>query len=148
MYKRFFLRIWKSRKRYQASAKFTTFMFQIAKNYWLNQEAKKRRRPLMHFFSKISKNVETDKRLIIKEKQKLPEANLLNIELREILQNAIQGLGKKYRIVFVLSEINNLKYKEIAEVLNIPIGTVKSRMFIAEKKLRKKLSKYIEEDYI
>jgi RNA polymerase sigma-70 factor (ECF subfamily) len=61
-------------------------------------------------------------------------------ESEEEIQSAINRLPEKFRMVFVMSEINDMKYAEIAEAMGIPIGTVKSRMHKAVSLLREALS--------
>jgi RNA polymerase sigma-70 factor (ECF subfamily) len=68
-----------------------------------------------------------------------PVERLERAEAREKLYFAIEGLGEHEREVLVLKEFEDLKYKEIAELLNIPLGTVMSRLYSARKKLAKKL---------
>ncbi|WP_372370218.1 RNA polymerase sigma factor [Candidatus Uabimicrobium sp. HlEnr_7] len=134
-----FMRIWRARYNYRPLAKFTTYLFQIAKNYWINQREKQKRRPQVHSIESNSHIQQQE------ENTPLPDVKMLTDELSHKILESIQQLGDKYRLVFVMSEFEGLKYREIAEILDIPIGTVKSRMSTAEKKLREKLSKYVEE---
>lgn len=60
----------------------------------------------------------------------------------EYLEKAIQALPEGYRAVFVLIEIEGYAHKEVAEMLNISVGTSKSQLFYAKKKLREKLANY------
>jgi len=61
--------------------------------------------------------------------------------IRKDLETAIKGLQKELKVTFLLN-MEGFKYHEIAEELNIPIGTVKTRIFVAKRLLRKKLSVY------
>lgn len=63
-------------------------------------------------------------------------------ELREALDRALGELSDKHRTVFVLYTVENLAYKEIAEVLGISLGTVMSRLFYARKNLQRKLAEF------
>ena len=56
------------------------------------------------------------------------------------LQRAIDSLPKKYRLTFVLREVQELSYQEISRILNISLGTVKSRVHRAKMMLRERLS--------
>jgi RNA polymerase sigma-70 factor (ECF subfamily) len=60
----------------------------------------------------------------------------------EYLEKAIQNLPEGYRAVFVLIEIEGYSHKEVGEMLNISVGTSKSQLFYAKKKLREALAKY------
>jgi RNA polymerase sigma-70 factor (ECF subfamily) len=64
--------------------------------------------------------------------------------IRKDLQNAIQSLPIDLKVTFMLN-IEGFKYHEIAEELNIPIGTVKTRIFVARRILRQKLKVYGED---
>ena len=61
---------------------------------------------------------------------------------RASLAAAVEGLSEKLRLVFVLGQMKGFKYADIAEILDIPVGTVKSRMSNAEKAIRGRLSAY------
>jgi RNA polymerase sigma-70 factor (ECF subfamily) len=76
-----------------------------------------------------------------------PSTLMSNAEMRARVQEAVEEMPEKQRFVFVLSEFQGLKYGEISEVLEVPVGTVKSRMASAEKFLRVKLEKFYA-DYI
>lgn len=134
------LRLWRARENYQPTAKFTTYLFQIAKNYWLNELGKKKRRPATRNLHQFIDGHQEE----LADRGSSPDGKLLQSELQQVIQAAISQLPEKYRLVFVLSEMSDMKYQEIAEVLNIPLGTVKSRMFIAERKLRKTIQKYLK----
>ena len=64
-------------------------------------------------------------------------------EIQAKINRTLSDLPEKCRQIFEMSRYEELKYREIAEILDIPIGTVKSRVFFGEKKLRKKLKHYL-----
>ena len=70
--------------------------------------------------------------------------NSFDIHDKNIIKNAVLGLPSASRAVIILREFENLSYREIAETLNIPIGTVMSRLNYARKQLRKSLSTLVE----
>lgn len=65
-----------------------------------------------------------------------PEIHLLEAYRRLTIRRAIAALPEKQKLVFVMSHLEQMRYEEISEVLGIPIGTVKSRMFAAVNALR------------
>jgi RNA polymerase sigma-70 factor (ECF subfamily) len=73
-----------------------------------------------------------------------PEQELINTLLREDLENALDRLAEEYRIVVVLVEINGHSYAEAAEIIGIPIGTVRSRLSRARSALQRALWKQAE----
>jgi len=74
-----------------------------------------------------------------------PEAIVLDPMLSEPMQTALNGLTEEYRAVVVLADIEQLDYSEVGLVLQIPVGTVRSRLHRARTHLRKALSRYVEE---
>jgi RNA polymerase sigma-70 factor (ECF subfamily) len=79
---------------------------------------------------------------------KAPEEKVDNsAKLREILDSAVTKLPQKYRQAFVLRDLDQLSYEEIAQILSVPLGTVKSRVNRARNMLRNMLKPNMEELY-
>ena len=122
-----FVRLWLARDRYEASGRFKCYIFRIARNYWMTVLRKRKCRPEPMFLEEMWQPETGEsglERLLIKR-----------YEDRRI-KMAIADLPEHYRLVFVLSHFQDMKYSEIAEVLEIPVGTVKSRMSSAVRRLR------------
>lgn len=68
-------------------------------------------------------------------------------ELREVLQGAIDKLPEQYRSVFILRDVDALSNEEVAEILNLSVPAVKSRLHRSRLMLRKRLARYYEELY-
>jgi RNA polymerase sigma-70 factor (ECF subfamily) len=143
-----FLRVWRVQN-YQPTGKFSTWIFQIAKNYWLNEREKTQRRP-SHFSLDEEKDDENGDTYSteVEGREGTPRDQLLSQELRDHIQKAIDHLSEKHKLVYLLSEYHGFKYQEIAEIVGIPVGTVKSRMSNAEKELRRMLSRYLGQEEI
>ncbi len=77
----------------------------------------------------------------------LPDESITNQELLENINAAIDLLPPKCRTIFVLSRFEELKYKEIAEHLNISIKTVENQMGIALRRMREQLSPYLTKEF-
>lgn len=73
-----------------------------------------------------------------------PEEQFSREEMGRVVRAAVRGLGDKYREVIVLKEYSGLKFTEIAEVLELPLSTVKSRLYLALEQLRKEILKKIK----
>jgi RNA polymerase sigma-70 factor (ECF subfamily) len=128
-----FLRLWKGRVGYTPKGRFTTYIFQIAKNHFLNEHDKKKTRISLNQFNS------NDPERFIKE-QNISDNSYNRVVANEIgftISKAVAVLPEIHRIVYVLSEEHRLSYKEISEVLGCPVGTVSSRKVEAIKKLRK-----------
>jgi RNA polymerase sigma-70 factor (ECF subfamily) len=126
-----FLRLWLAHGRYEPTGKFSTYLFQIGKRYWLNQRRKLR--------PEVS-DADIDAGLIVRALSHLQPEMLLMQEYRAArIRRAIAALPPHYRVVFELSHFDDLKYAEIGQRLGIPVGTVKSRMAEAVRRLRQAL---------
>jgi RNA polymerase sigma-70 factor (ECF subfamily) len=125
------LRLWHTRDRYEPTGKFSTYLFQIGKHYWLNQRKK---------FQIVTVATGDESLLIVESsEQEQPEKQVLEQERRQHVRKAIEALPERYRAVFGLSQLEGLRYTEIGQKLGIPVGTVKSRMAEAVRRLRKML---------
>lgn len=71
-----------------------------------------------------------------------PEANVVLMFARERIEEALNSLPCDYKTVVVLADVEDLSYKEIAEVMGCPIGTVMSRLFRARRMLRQRLEEF------
>lgn len=144
-----FLRLWRSAPRYTPSGKFSTFLFQIAKNHFLNQKDRlTRERTKLSLDSSREEEDGASGGIDFPAATAEPDAGIRDRELQDRIRKAIAGLGEKHRMVFVLAQYHGMKYQEISEVLDIPVGTVKSRMSYAERALRESLADYLGGDDI
>lgn len=122
-----FLRLWKGRGRYSPKGKFSTYLFQIAKNYLLNERQKQRSRA----------NTERG----YADLQKLSTSRcasdeILTEELERAVGEAVSRLPQGHRLVWVLSEHQGMSYKEIGQVLDCSPATVCTRKAQAVEKLQ------------
>jgi len=129
-----FLRLYRARNRYQLTGKFKTFIFRIAKNYYITRLRHDRNKnesgqQIYSFNSDPFENIHANARIE-------PEVHLMEDYRRFRLRQAISALPEGQKLVFVLSHFEDMNYSEIAELLRIPVGTVKSRMHSAVNNLR------------
>lgn len=128
------LRLWSSRRQYQPSGKFSTYLFQIGKHYWLNQRKKVRfRLEGLEAAAGCAGSAAS------------PEVALLRRFRENRLHRAVAELPQRYRGAFQLCQVDGLTYAEAAAELGIPIGTVRSRMAEAVRRLRNALAPEEEE---
>lgn len=126
-----FLRLYRYRDRYEPKAKVSTFLFLIARQVWIDELRKRnRRKKLAESFAK-----DTEGATARSAADEVAATGTLD------LQTALNTLPKQMRIVIELGVYQDLPYAEIAEILDIPEGTVKSRMFNALAQLRRLLKK-------
>ena len=134
------MRVWRARASYRPIGKVSTWLFQIAKHYWFNEREKMKRRP----FHKVAGGEEahaqwsnvTDSR-----GDASPDAVASANEMEEAIREAVEASARNLRVVFVLARYRKLPYAEISRIVEIPVGTVKSRVALAEKTLRARLAK-------
>jgi RNA polymerase sigma-70 factor (ECF subfamily) len=123
-----FLRLWTSRARYEPTGSFAAYLFRIGRHYWLNQ--RKKYRPKLVELSDTSPSA-----LAVSQ----PESIVLERLRQARIRRAVAALPGHYREVFELSHFAGLKYHAISERRGIPVGTVKSRMAGAVRRLRREL---------
>jgi RNA polymerase sigma-70 factor, ECF subfamily len=125
-----FLRIHRARESYDPSRKFSTWIHTIANNL-LKNEFRNRSRRRETTFSDLrpeSAGSGTPRPVEFESKLSDPEREAYRSELREAIDSAISQMDEHHRVPFVMREVDDLTYEEIAEAIGIPVGTVKSRL--------------------
>lgn len=136
-----FLRVYSHLNTYEPQAKFTTFLFRIARNLWIDRmrSAAVHGKPL----SLQGQSGGGEGRTLqdrVASRAPSPVEILAREEQQNALRRAIDQLPDEQKSVVILSEIQGMKYQDIGEILGIPVGTVKSRMHTAMDKLKDLLS--------
>ena len=128
------LRLWSARSRYEQRAALRTYVLTIAKNLWLSH---RRRDQTAREVAPADRGDEALDRLLLGHNHlPEPEAHLLRKYRLFRIRQAITALPERQRLVFVLAHIEDLRYAQIADMLGIAEGTVKSRMHRAIQNLR------------
>ena len=136
-----FLRVYSHRDTYEPQAKFTTFLFRIARNLWIDHVrsiAVHGRPASLDSRSVGGEGCSLGERLAARSLG--PVEILAREEQQAMLQRAIDQLSEEQKAVVLLSEIQGLKYQDIGAILEVPVGTVKSRMHTAMERLKELLS--------
>lgn len=120
-----FIKAYKNLWRFNPDYKFSTWLFQIARNTTLDYLRKKKPLPLEEGYIEG-----------LKTEGNPPEDRVINKENRKELERAIEKLPSHLKTPLVLYHINRLSYKEIAKIENVQLHTVKNNLFRARKKLR------------
>ena len=123
-----FLKVYLYRDKYTPTAKFTTFLYRIARNTGIDYLRKKKA---------ISVSFDDD----LLEQPESDTGRSSDIDVKGDIEKALQLLPEKLRSVVVMSYFEDLKYQEIADILEIPLGTVKSRMSFAMNQLKEIMEK-------
>ena len=128
-----FVRVYQHRQSFNFQHCFSTWIYTIGLNLARNELRKRRR---FKFFE-ISEMKGSEKELAVDPK--LPS------RLPELLKSAVATLPEKYREAFLLRDVEEMAYDEVAKILDVPLGTVKSRVNRARLMLREKLKPRMEE---
>jgi RNA polymerase sigma-70 factor (ECF subfamily) len=119
-----FLKAWRSIHRFQGRSSFYTWLYRITINVTIDSLRRRCRRSEVEIDDTIPSFLPG------------PGDNYERAEIREQVYAALAQLTPEHRAVIVLKEIEDLQYREIAEILNVSIGTVMSRLFYGRKKLQ------------
>ena len=133
----------KSIDSYRRGTNAKAWLFKILRNHFINNYRKKMRQPVMVDYQDVSGLV-SDKSTANYPADLNWDDEALEQMLGDEMLAAMSRLSDEFREVVVLYDLQDFKYDEIAEILNIPIGTVRSRLFRARNLLAKNLKDYAE----
>lgn len=139
-----FLRIVKSAPKYEQTAKFTTWAYTIARNLCIDRARKAKKYSEVSLDKHVGDDGEgaTFKDRLVDEEGGSATVDFDKQQFVGRLKEALEELPEDQRDVFVMREFSGLKFREIAEVLEVPVPTVKSRMRYALEALRGHLQMY------
>jgi RNA polymerase sigma-70 factor (ECF subfamily) len=140
-----FIRVFVHRRNYRRGSKFSTWLFTIAVNLAKN-EIRRRVRRRNWFSLDALQEVLKDSAPQLADPVESRERALEREQLQEAVARAIATVPEKYRLALVLRDIEGLPYEEIADVLGIPGGTVRSRINRARGMLKRKLQPLLRRD--
>ena len=137
-----FVRVWKSAKRYQPRAKFTTWLLKITRNLVFNELRRRKR----HALNPLQSEEGGEEMQLKDEHVQTPDASLLEAELQGAIESAIGQLPDSQRMAVILRRYEELSYDQIADVLDQSVPAVKSLLFRARTELRARLKAYLKAD--
>ncbi len=134
-----FLKAWRGLSSYSGDAAFFTWLYRIARNLVSSEYRRLRVRPQV--VMTLGDSGEEDRQGFDPQSMgESPEEELARLERREKITDAIAGLPPDFREIIVLRDLEKTSYDDIAELLEIPVGTVRSRLHRARMELKAKLS--------
>jgi RNA polymerase sigma-70 factor, ECF subfamily len=139
-----FIQVHRSAARYQPSAKFTTWLFTIARNLCLNEIRRRARHPADSIDAAPDAGEELPARQFEDVKAAAPDAAALQRELARKVEEALAALPENQRTAILLFQREELSYEEIAEVLGGSLSSVKSLIFRARETLKDRLKGYLQ----
>jgi len=137
-----FLKAYRALPRFRGESAFYTWLYRIAVNTAKNYLAAQRRRPV-----DVDLDLQDPEQYDLQAKLKdtdTPEGVTLSRELNHAVQSAIEGLPEDLRTAIVLRELDGMSYEEIAQAMECPVGTVRSRIFRARDAISKKIGHLID----
>ncbi len=132
-----FLRAYVNIQSFNIDLKFSTWLYRIATNLCIDRIRKKK--PDYFLDAEVAGTDGLTMYSQIAADTRLPEEDVESLELQETIQNEISKLPEKYRSVIVLKYIEELSLNEISEIMDLPLGTVKTRIHRGREALRKQL---------
>jgi len=137
-----FLKAYAALARFQGSSSFYTWVYRIAVNHALNFREKTRRRATELRLDDMEAAVERDPTFVELRARESPYRDATVAELQKRLNAALQKLSDEHRMVVVLHDIEGLKHHEIAQMMKLSEGTVRSRLFYARQLLQRELAEF------
>lgn len=142
-----FLRVYRTRKKYTPTAKFSTWLFTIANNLALNALRDRKRRPMLPLAVRDSGPLgPRPHEATAPARDEPPARGLQQQELSEVVREALDGLNERQRVAIVLNKFEDMNYTDIADVMGLTTKAVKSLLSRARTKLREALQGYIYMD--
>jgi RNA polymerase sigma-70 factor (ECF subfamily) len=131
--------------KYKTIARFSTWLYTIATNLVRNRIRSRSRAPqLVSLWTRGFGDSEEERVLDIEDTGRTPDEAINDAELSSVINSAIAKIPEKYRESFVLREINELSYEEIAAVTGLKLGTVRSRINRARNYFRQLVAPVVE----
>ncbi len=141
IYQEVFIRVFKGLDRFQFKSEFSTWLYRIVANVCLTHKTRSNKR---EFISIHSENDEENENLNagieIMDSEPLPERIVTSLEINEHINQALETLSPRQKMIFILKHYEGYKLKEIAEMLHCGEGTIKKYLFDAVRKMRTQLA--------
>jgi RNA polymerase sigma-70 factor (ECF subfamily) len=140
-----FIKVHKHIGTFQGASSFYTWLYRIVMNLGIDHV--RRTRKVVEWGDDVPLDQAAgDRALLPKLTEGDPGKSIARRELSEKIRQALDALPEYHRAVILLREVEGMSYEEIAEVLNVPKGTIMSRLFHARRKMQDELEPYLEGD--
>lgn len=138
-----FVRVYFALDRYHTQFAFSTYIYRIATNLAISETRRRKRRRLMSLTGLFQADEDSDVEFQPPDTRILQDAALLDNERSNTIAKAIESLPEKYRIPIILRDVEGKTYDEVAEIMELGLGTTKSRISRARGLLKEKLKQYL-----
>ena len=128
-----FFRAWKGLPKLKEASYFSTWLYRISWNVASDRRRQLAKNKLQYSPISTSENLSFEDTV----SQERDTSDLMRLHYQDLVQRGLNSLSLEHRAVIVLRDLEDIPQKEIAEILNVPLGTVKSRLFHARNYLKK-----------
>lgn len=141
-----FVRVYFAIDRYHTNYAFSTYIYRIASNLAISELRKRKRRSVLSLTG-LFQNSDEGKDIEFQppDERPLPDSNLVEDERSRLIAKAIATLPPKYRQPIILRDVEGLSYEEVASIMELGLGTTKSRISRGRGLLKEKLVGYLDE---
>lgn len=140
IYQEIFVKVFKSLSQFKFKSEFSTWLFRVVVNYCINFRKKRERRQTISLENEMTGS--ESQMAFVKEAATTPERDVLNTELNQEIEQALEKLSEKQKTVFILRHYHGHKLKEISKIMVCSEGTVKNYLFRAHQKMQQLLYSY------
>lgn len=137
-----YLKAYKFISKYEPGSNAKAWLFKILRNSYINQHRKKKRRPKQVDFEEVSpyRDSDNDRGLGYFDLR----VEIFDMMMGDEVSIAMEALPEDFKTVIILCDIEDFSYEEISKIIDIPIGTVRSRLYRARNALKEKLATYAQ----
>ncbi|MES1227623.1 MAG: sigma-70 family RNA polymerase sigma factor [Armatimonadota bacterium] len=135
-----FIRAFQAIQKFDGRSSLRTWLFRIAYNLCVDRARRNDRAPIT---SSIDNTVEDEETREFADDRWNPEDLVMNQELGTVVESALETMSEKLRTVLLLHDKEDMAYEEISTVVGIPVGTVKSRLFLARAHMQQSVGRYL-----
>jgi len=137
-----YLKAYKYYERFSEGTNFKAWLFKIMKNTFINSYRKRKLQPPKVDFDDVQQGLEETLADQGHELDVNPEAGVLASEMDHEVRETLLGLPHDYKMVVLLADLEGFAYKEIADILSVPVGTVMSRLYRGRRMLERAMLSY------
>ncbi|HSL19376.1 MAG TPA: sigma-70 family RNA polymerase sigma factor [Methylomirabilota bacterium] len=137
-----YLKAYKYYERFAEGTNFKAWLFKIMKNTFINSYRKKKLQPPKVDFDEVHEGLEETLLEAASTAQADPESSVMAIEMDHEVKQTLLQLPHDYKMVVLLADLEGFAYKEIADILEVPVGTVMSRLYRGRRMLERALLSY------
>ena len=138
-----FVRVYFAIDRYHTEYAFSTYIYRIATNLAISELRKRKRRTILSLTGLFQSEDDEQTEFQPPDTRSRPDEDLVEDERSRVIAKAIVTLPPKYRVPIILRDVEGKSYDEVAEILDLGLGTTKSRISRARGLLKEKLKHYL-----